>query len=116
MSVGRMKYRPGLEKEMIFLLLLRRLSPRTRLITGVVLVAAGLVVVAVSAVTAGLLIHGIILTAIGAAMCLSALASGRRARRTTAGAIVDRPTVARAIVDRPTVDEEPSRAGSGHGR
>jgi hypothetical protein len=85
---------------MIFLLL-RRLSPRARLITGVVLVAAGLVVVAVSVVAAGLLIHGIALTVIGAAMCTSAVASGRRARR---------------AAYQPTVDDELTREGNAHGR
>jgi membrane-bound ClpP family serine protease len=71
---------------MVFLLL-RRLSPRARFITGVVLVAAGLVVIAVSAVVAGLLIHGIALAVIGAAMCVS----GRPAR---------------AAADQPAVDDE----------
>jgi uncharacterized membrane protein HdeD (DUF308 family) len=63
---------------MIFLLL-RRLGPRARLITGVVLVVAGLVVVAVSvAVAAGLLIHGVALAVIGAAMCVPRRVARRR--------------------------------------
>jgi signal transduction histidine kinase len=56
---------------MIFVLL-RRLNPRNRLITGIALAVAGLVVVAVSAAVAGLLIHGMELAVIGAAMCVSA--------------------------------------------
>jgi hypothetical protein len=84
---------------MIFLLLLRRLSPRARLITGAVLVVAGLAVVAASAAVPGLLVHGIILTVIGAVICASAAASGRRAR---------------GSAHRPTVDDELIRAGDGH--
>ena len=84
----------GLEKEQMIFLLLRRLSPRARMITGVVLMIAGLVVVAVSAVAAGLLIHGIALTVMGAVMCTIAVTSGRRARR---------------AADRPTVDDELTR-------
>jgi hypothetical protein len=85
---------------MIFILL-RRLGPRARMITGAVLVVAGLAVIAVSAVVAGLLIHGAILTVVGAGLCLSAVAGRRRARRTA---------------DQPTVEEELIREGSGHGR
>jgi predicted benzoate:H+ symporter BenE len=64
---------------MIFFLL-RRLSPRARWITGLVLLVAGLVVLGLSAVVGGLLIHGIILTVIGVAMSVN----GRRAERAAA--------------------------------
>lgn len=70
---------------MIFLLLLRRLGPRARLISGVVLVAAGLVVLAASAVVPDLLIHGLTLTVIGALLWTSAVAGARRAQRTSEG-------------------------------
>ncbi|HEX5406002.1 MAG TPA: hypothetical protein VFX16_27315 [Pseudonocardiaceae bacterium] len=64
---------------MILALLLRRLSPRARLITGAVLLIVGLVADAVSTLVSGLLIHALILTVLGAAM----LVSGRRAQRAT---------------------------------
>lgn len=66
---------------MFVLFLLRRLSPRGRAILGVALVAVGLALVGVSAaLSAGLLIHGIALTLIGAGLCASALVSRKRAR------------------------------------
>jgi drug/metabolite transporter (DMT)-like permease len=70
-----------LEKKMLIFLLLRRLSPRSRIVTGLVLVAAGLALVVISAaVAAGLLIHGVGLTVIGAVLYTSAVVSRRRAR------------------------------------
>jgi drug/metabolite transporter (DMT)-like permease len=66
---------------MIILLLIRRLSPRTRTIVGAVLVVAGLTLVGVSVtLAAGLLVHGILLTVIGAALWTSAVVTRRRAR------------------------------------
>ena len=86
---------------MIFLMLLRRLSARARLITGVVVTVAGLAAVAVSAVVTGLLFHAIALIVIGAAMCASAVVSQRRAQRAAYP---------------PPVDDELTRAGSAHVR
>jgi len=66
---------------MIILLLIRRLSPRTRTITGAVLVAAGLALVGVSVTLApGLLVHGIVLIVVGAVLWTSAVVTRRRAR------------------------------------
>jgi drug/metabolite transporter (DMT)-like permease len=66
---------------MIILLLIRRLSPRTRTITGAVLTAAGMVLVGVSVtLAAGLLVHGIVLIVIGAVLWTSAVVTRRRAR------------------------------------
>lgn len=66
---------------MILFLLLRRLSPQTRIVVGSVITAAGLVLVAVAAAMAvGLLIHGAALAVIGAVMWISGLVSKRRAQ------------------------------------
>jgi drug/metabolite transporter (DMT)-like permease len=66
---------------MILFLLLRRLSPRTRIISGSAVVAAGLVLAAVAAAVAnGLLVHGVALAAIGAVMVTSGIVSQRRAQ------------------------------------
>jgi drug/metabolite transporter (DMT)-like permease len=66
---------------MIILLLIRHLSPRARTITGVVLAAAGLALVGLSVtLAAGLLVHGIALTVIGAVLWTSAIVTRRRAR------------------------------------
>ncbi|QKG21943.1 hypothetical protein [Actinomadura verrucosospora] len=64
---------------MIFLLL-RRLGVRARMIAGAVLVAAGLAVIAASVLVDGLLVHGVILAAVGAVMCGGAARDARRAR------------------------------------
>jgi drug/metabolite transporter (DMT)-like permease len=65
----------------VIILLLRRLSPRARLVAGAVCVVAGLVLVAVSAVVGGLLVRAIALTVIGVVLGASGVVSGRRARR-----------------------------------
>jgi drug/metabolite transporter (DMT)-like permease len=66
---------------MLIFLLLRRLSPRSRTIVGLVLVAAGLALVTISAaIAAGLLIHGLALFVIGGALYTSTLVSRRRAQ------------------------------------
>jgi len=79
---------------MIILLLIRRLSPRARTITGVMLVAAGLAFVGVSVTfAAGLLGHGIALTVIGAVLWTSAIVTRRRAR------LAHRPPVQRPNAD-----------------
>ena len=70
---------------MILFLLLRRLSPRTRIIAGSVVVAAGLVLAAVAAaVAAGLVLHGVALAAIGAVMWTSGIVAKRRGRLSAA--------------------------------
>jgi drug/metabolite transporter (DMT)-like permease len=85
----------------MFILLLRRLSPRGRAIFGVVLMAAGLALAGVSAaVSAGLLIHGIALIVIGAVLCTSAIVSAKRAR----------------LADQPTAGTGLTGAGRAHGR
>lgn len=73
----------------MILLFLRRLSPRTRLIIGVVLVAAGLALTALSAVYPGLLNHAIATAVIGAVMCVSGAVSRRRAWRAAVQPTVD---------------------------
>lgn len=66
---------------MILFLLLLRLRPQTRIVVGSVIMAAGLVLVAVAAAVAvGLLIHGAALAVIGAVMWISGLVSKRRAQ------------------------------------
>jgi hydrogenase-4 membrane subunit HyfE len=66
---------------MILFMLLRRLSPRTRIIVGVVTAAAGLVLAAVAAaVAAGLIVHGVALAVIGAVIWISGIVAKRRAR------------------------------------
>lgn len=57
---------------MVFLLLLRR--PRVRLIAGGAVLVAGLTLVGVSAVVAGVLSHGIDLAVIGTDLCVSGIA------------------------------------------
>jgi len=65
----------------MLLRLLRRLSPRTRIIVGVVTVAAGFVLAAVAAaVAAGLVVHGVALAVIGAVLWTSGIVSKKRAR------------------------------------
>ncbi|MGW5361421.1 hypothetical protein [Actinopolymorpha pittospori] len=85
----------------MILLFLRRLSPRTRLIIGVVLVAAGLALTALSVVYPGLLNHAIATAVTGAVMCVSGAVSRRRARRAAA---------------QPSVDGEVTHAGSARDR
>lgn len=66
---------------MILFLLLLRVSPRVRAIAASLLVAAGLVLIVISAaVAAGLLIHGIVAIAVGAVLFASVVVSRRRAR------------------------------------
>lgn len=67
---------------MLILLLIRRLSPRTRVIVGAVVIAAGAVLTAVAvAAVHALLIHGIILMAVGAVVAASARIRGSQTRR-----------------------------------
>jgi drug/metabolite transporter (DMT)-like permease len=69
---------------MLLFLLLRRLSPRTATVVGVVLVAVGLALIAMSAVlSAGLLVHGIALVVVGAVVGASAVVNRRRASAAT---------------------------------
>lgn len=77
---------------MILLLLIRRLSPRNRAIVGLVLVALGLALAAVSNLAVAELIHAGLLAAIGVVLCISAAASRRQAR------LADRPGVASTVV------------------
>jgi drug/metabolite transporter (DMT)-like permease len=66
---------------MIILLVLRRLSPRGRRVTGAVLMALGAGVLAASgALSVNLYVHGAILMILGAACYLRANAVGRRGR------------------------------------
>lgn len=66
---------------MIILLLLRRLSPRGRKVTGMVLMALGGAVLAASAaLSVNLYIHGAILMVLGIACYMYANAGGRRVR------------------------------------
>jgi drug/metabolite transporter (DMT)-like permease len=70
---------------MILFLLLRRLSPRTRILVGSLIVAAGVALTAVSiAVAAGLLVHGVALAVIGAVMWTSGMVAKRRAAQPAA--------------------------------
>lgn len=85
----------------MILLLLGRLSPRARLVTGVVVMVAGLALVALSAVYPRLLSHAIALAVIGAVMYLSGAVGRRRARR---------------AADQPAVDDERIHEGSARGR
>jgi drug/metabolite transporter (DMT)-like permease len=81
---------------MIILLLIRRLSPRARTITGVVLAAAGLALIGVSVtLAAGLLVHGIALTVIGAVLWTSAIVTRRRAR------LANQPLAQQPLAQRP---------------
>jgi hypothetical protein len=67
---------------MLILLVLRRLSPRGKVITGSVLLALGVVVVGVSAaLSINLYVHGGILLALSAVMWASVIAGRRRAHR-----------------------------------
>lgn len=66
---------------MIIMLLLRRLGPRGRRITGVTLMALGAAVLAVGGVlSVNLYVHGAILMILGAACYLRANAVGRGRR------------------------------------
>jgi hypothetical protein len=66
---------------MILFLLLRRLCPRTRIIAGSAVVAAGVVLAAVAAAMAtGLIVHGVALAVIGAVMLTSGLVGKHRAQ------------------------------------
>jgi membrane protein implicated in regulation of membrane protease activity len=67
---------------MLILLVLRRLSPRGKVITGTVLLALGAAVIGVSAaLSINLYVHGVILLVLSAVMWSSLIAGRRRARR-----------------------------------
>jgi membrane protein implicated in regulation of membrane protease activity len=67
---------------MIILFVLRRLSPRGKVITGTVLLVLGAAVIGVSAaLSINLYVHGAILLLLSAVMWASVLAGRRRARR-----------------------------------
>ncbi|GIG68411.1 hypothetical protein [Phytomonospora endophytica] len=69
---------------MFVLLLLGKLSPRRRVVSGVTCALAGILWIAVSAVAApGLLVHGVVLAAVGAILWISGAVARRRARVTT---------------------------------
>ena len=66
---------------MLFLFIIRRLSLRARGILGAVLILAGLALLAVAATVASwLVIHGIIITALGVAFCVSAYVARKKAQ------------------------------------
>jgi drug/metabolite transporter (DMT)-like permease len=67
---------------MFIFFLLRRLSPRGRMVFGVVLMVVGLALVSVSVtLSADLLVHGVALIGIGAVLCTSAIVGAKRALR-----------------------------------
>ena len=89
---------------MIILLLIRRLSPRARTITGVLLVALGLALVGVAVtLVAALLVHGIALTAVGAVLCTSAILARRR------GLPADQPLADQPLADPPLAQRRAQR-------
>jgi hypothetical protein len=62
----------------------RRLSPRSRMIVGAIFAVLGLAEIVVAAMLAhGFIIHGIVVTAIGAAVLANGYVTGRRARVAT---------------------------------
>jgi hypothetical protein len=66
---------------MLFLFIIRRLSPRGRAILGGSVILAGLAQLALAATVASwLIIHGTITTALGAAFCVAAYVGQRKAR------------------------------------
>jgi hypothetical protein len=66
---------------MLFLFIIRRLSPRTRAIVGAILTLAGLVLLGLAATIAPwLVIHGAITTALGVALCVAALVGHKKAQ------------------------------------
>jgi hypothetical protein len=74
-------------RTMLILLLIRRLSPRGRTITGAVLLALGAAVIGVSvALSINLYVHGAVLMVIGAAMWASVVPGKRNARAARPGA------------------------------
>jgi hypothetical protein len=67
---------------MLILLVLRRLSPRGKVITGTVLLTLGAAVIGVSAaLSINLYVHGAILLVLSAVMWGSVIAGRRRSRR-----------------------------------
>ena len=67
---------------MLILLVLRRLSPRGKVMTGSVLLALGAAVIAVSAaLSINLYVHGSILLALSAVVWANMIVGRRRARR-----------------------------------
>jgi hypothetical protein len=69
------------EKAAMILLFLRRSSPRTRAITGAILMAAGMASIAVAtARSTGILVHAIIVTVIGGIVLANGITGLRRAR------------------------------------
>ena len=76
---------------MLILFLLRRLSPRGKVITGAVLLALGAAVIGVSAaLSINLYVHAVILLILSAVMWGSVIAGRRRARRS---AVADQGSV-----------------------
>jgi drug/metabolite transporter (DMT)-like permease len=68
-------------EDLLFIILLRRLSIRSRAIVGLILACAGVALIVVSVVAvSGLLIHGVIVAVLGVIFLASAMASRRRAR------------------------------------
>jgi hypothetical protein len=66
---------------MLFLFIIRRLSPRGRAILGTAVTLAGLALLGVAATVASwLMVHGIITTALGVAFCVAAYVGHKRAR------------------------------------
>lgn len=82
---------------MLILLLLRRLSPRGKAITGTVLLALGLAVLGVSAaLSINLYLHGVILLILSAVMWGSVIRGRRRAEVADLGSVGTMEAMARS--------------------
>ena len=78
---------------MIFLLLLRRLGVRTRLVVGGLTVITGLALSTASLAVPGVLVHGAATTVLGAAVIVSAARQGRRTVEPAGDAVPNRDAV-----------------------
>ena len=77
---------------MLFLFIIRRLSPRARAIVGATLTLAGLVLLGLAATVASwLVIHGAITTALGVAFCVAAYVGHKKAQAPQESVATERP-------------------------
>ena len=77
---------------MLFLFIIRRLNPRARVIVGVTLTVAGLVLLGLAATVASwLVIHGAITTALGVAFCVAAYVGHKKAQAPQETVAPERP-------------------------
>jgi hypothetical protein len=66
---------------MLFLFIIRRLSPRGRAVVGAAVTLAGLALLGMAAIVASwLVVHGIITTVLGVAFCVAAYVGHKRAQ------------------------------------